>query len=84
MIDRDVVVDRVNRLLESLQGRPDIQGAAVLERAAQSLGATEDSAEIALHCNALARALRGIEKQGKLSEEEFAIARELHEEIDNA
>lgn len=84
MIDRDVVVDRVHQLLESLKTRDDIQGSAVLERASQSLETATDPEEIALHCNALGRALRGIERQGKLTEEEFALALALHEEIDGA
>lgn len=82
MIDRDVVLERVNALLESLRGRDGVQGATVLERVSTSLQESHDEAEIALHCQGLARALRGIESQGKLSPEEFALALQLHEEID--
>lgn len=84
MIDRDVVLERVNSLMESLKGRDGVQGVAMLERVAEGLGAASSDEEITMHCVGLARALRGIESQGKLTPEEFAIALELHEEIDGA
>lgn len=84
MIDRDVVLERVKSLMESLQGREGVQGVAVLERVADGLGAATSEDEIALHCGGLARALRGIESQGKLTPEEFAITLALHEAIDGA
>jgi hypothetical protein len=84
MIDRDVVLERVRALLDSLQSREGVQGAAMLQRVAEGLSASHDDAEVALHCAGLARALRGIESQGKLTPEEFAITLELHEEIDLA
>lgn len=82
VIDRDVVLERVNALMESLKAREGVQGAAMLERVAEGLSGAADDAEVALHCNGLGRALRGIESQGKLTDEEFAIALEIHEEID--
>ncbi len=84
MIDRDVVLDRVRNLLDSLQGRDGVQGAAMLERVVQGLEGAQDDAEVRLHCSGLARALRGIESQGKLTPDEFAMALALHEEIDAA
>ncbi len=84
MIDRDVVLERVNSLLESLRARDGVQGVVALERVTEGLGAAASEDEVKLHCGGLARALRGIESQGKLTPEEFAIALELHEEIDGA
>ena len=84
MIDRDVVLERVRSLLDSLQSRDGVQGSAMLERVVQGLEGANDDTEVALHCSGLARALRGIESQGKLTADEFALALELHEEIDSA
>jgi hypothetical protein len=84
VIDRDVVLERVNSLMESLNGREGVQGAAMLERVADGIRTSKSDDEVKLHCAGLARALRGIESQGKLTPEEFAIALELHEEIDGA
>lgn len=83
MIDRDVVIDRVEALLASVRSREGVQGAAMLERVLDGLRSSDEPAEIALHCQALGRALRGIESQGNLSAEEFTFALEIHEEIDS-
>lgn len=82
MIDRDVVVDRVEELLAAVRGREGAQGVVMLERVAEGLRGAHDDAEIELHCQALGRALRGIESQGTLTADEFAIALAIHEEID--
>jgi hypothetical protein len=54
----------------------------MLERVADGLTSAANEDEVALHCAGLGRALRGIESQGKLTDEEFAITLEIHEEID--
>ena len=82
MIDRDVVLERVNALMESLNAREGVQGVAMLERVADGLTSAASDDEVALHCAGLGRALRGIESQGKLTDEEFSIALSIHEEID--
>lgn len=82
MIDHDVVVAKARELLDSLQGREGVQGAAMLGRASDGIEGAADAAEADLHCHALARALRGIERQGTLTPDEFALALQIHEAID--
>jgi hypothetical protein len=54
----------------------------MLQRASDGIESAADASEADLHCQGLARALRGIERQGTLTPEEFTLALEIHEAIE--
>jgi hypothetical protein len=77
MIDKNILLDHVGRLLELAKARDTNQGVKVYEGALKKIGEASSQSEIDSFAEKLKHALAGIEAHGYLTDEEFEVVKEV-------